>query len=595
MKVTKKIYDQMYIANMKFRAEIRNLKNQVDELENGDAYLKMEEKFEKRISALEYKIEVKDRKIQRLFNSLAAKDAKITDLKDKQKASKNTENACKKELKAAQKQAGREESEANYWKRLYENEHAKNVELNRDNGKLKEENEDLIIENRKLNLIVGLHSGNSGLSSSKDTIRGREARKEQKEKEEHERQEKAAVNPKGNGRQEHKVPGRKRGGQKGHEGHRRPQPRPTEVVVLEPPEQVRNHPEDWEETGETKFRSISQIRLIVDTTLFISHAWVNKKTGEVVRANFPSGVVNEVNYGSSIKAFACLLNNYCHVSMKKASEFISNLSDGQLNLSAGFMAHLKKEFTARSKTELDEIFRILVQSPYLHADTTYTRLDGTNAYIHICTSPEAVLYQGREKKGYAAVKGSPLELYQGILIHDHEKMYFNFGKEHQKCLVHEIRYLRRAEENEPELSWHKEMREFLQGLTHQAKEGTGFSPEEVQEAEEEYDRILEKGEKEYKGKNLKYYKEGYGTLKRLEKTKEAMLLFMTKDIPWTNNAAEKEAREAKRKTNQCDQFRSLGGLEDYCNVASVVQTAKKQGINPYKKVEEIYGRIGEQR
>lgn len=585
----------MYIANMKFRAEIRNLKKQVDELENGDAYLKMEEKFEKRISALEYKIEVRDRKIQRLFNSLAAKDAKITDLKDKQKAMKNTENTWKKELKATQKQVRKEESEANYWKRLYEGEHVKNVELNRDNGKLKEENEDLTIENRRLNLIVGIHSGNSGLSSSKDTIRGREARKEQKEKEEHERQKKATVNPKGNSRQEHKVPGRKRGGQKGHEGHRRPQPQPTEVVVLEPPEQVRNHPEDWEETGETKFRSISQIRLIVDTTLFISHAWVNKKTGEVVRANFPSGVVNEVNYGSSIKAFACLLNNYCHVSMKKASEFISNLSDGQLNLSAGFMAHLKKEFTARSKTELDEIFRILVQSPYLHADTTYTRLDGTNAYIHICTSPEAVLYQGREKKGYAAVKGSPLELYQGILIHDHEKMYFNFGKEHQKCLVHEIRYLRRAEENEPELSWHKEMREFLQGLTHQAKEGTGFSPEEVQEAEEEYDRILEKGEKEYKGKNPKYYKEGYGTLKRLEKTKEAMLLFMTKDIPWTNNAAEKEAREAKRKTNQCDQFRSLGGLEDYCNVASVVQTAKKQGINPYKKVEEIYGRIGEQR
>ena len=65
----------MYIANMKYRAEIRNLKNQVDELENGDAYLKMEKKFEKRISALEYKIEVRDQKIQRLFNSLATKDA----------------------------------------------------------------------------------------------------------------------------------------------------------------------------------------------------------------------------------------------------------------------------------------------------------------------------------------------------------------------------------------------------------------------------------------------------------------------------------------------------------------------------------------
>ena len=65
----------MYIANMKFRAEIRNLKKQVDELENGDAYLKMEKKFEKRISALEYKIEVRDQKIQRLFNSLATKDA----------------------------------------------------------------------------------------------------------------------------------------------------------------------------------------------------------------------------------------------------------------------------------------------------------------------------------------------------------------------------------------------------------------------------------------------------------------------------------------------------------------------------------------
>lgn len=43
----------------------------------------------------------------------------------------------------------------------------------------------------------------------------------------------------------------------------------------------------------------------------------NIHTGQRVHADFPVGVVNDANYGSSIKALAFLLNNRCGVSIDK--------------------------------------------------------------------------------------------------------------------------------------------------------------------------------------------------------------------------------------------------------------------------------------
>ena len=48
----------------------------------------------------------------------------------------------------------------------------------------------------------------------------------------------------------------------------------------------------------------------------------------------------------------------------------------------------------------------------------------------------------------------------GTIVHDHDRSYYSYGsyKISPECLAHVLRYLVGAIENEPHLTWHKQMR-----------------------------------------------------------------------------------------------------------------------------------------
>lgn len=61
------------------------------------------------------------------------------------------------------------------------------------------------------------------------------------------------------------------------------------------------------------------------------------------------------------------------------------------------------------------------------------------------------------EKGHEGVKGTVAEDYQGILVHDHDITFYNYGTDHQECLAHVLRYLKDSMDNEPDRTWNKEM------------------------------------------------------------------------------------------------------------------------------------------
>ena len=54
------------------------------------------------------------------------------------------------------------------------------------------------------------------------------------------------------------------------------------------------------------------------------------------------GMVDEVTYGGSVKAFAFLLNNHYNVAINKVSDMIFEISQGKLKLSYGMICGLSK-------------------------------------------------------------------------------------------------------------------------------------------------------------------------------------------------------------------------------------------------------------
>lgn len=193
--------------------------------------------------------------------------------------------------------------------------------------------------------------------------------------------------------------GKKPGGQPGHKGHSRKKQVPTgEPILLSPPQEVLENP-DFKKTSKTIVKQLVNIRLVLEVTEYHADVYYNPKTGERIHAQFPAGVVNEVNYGGSIKAFLFLLNNDCCTSIDKSRRFLSDLTDSKLNISKGMVSKLCREFAEKTEAERKKVFADLLSAPVMHTDLTTAKINGKSAYVCVCASPDGqTLYFVCEKK-----------------------------------------------------------------------------------------------------------------------------------------------------------------------------------------------------
>ena len=78
----------------------------------------------------------------------------------------------------------------------------------------------------------------------------------------------------------------------------------------------------------------------------------------------------------------------------------------------------------------------------------------------------------------------------------------------------------------------------------------------------EYDEVIEKAKEEYEYEPPgDYYKDGYNTYQRMSEDKEEYVLFLRDpSVPPTNNLAERNGRQFKRKAHQVMAFRSREGV-----------------------------------
>lgn len=111
-------------------------------------------------------------------------------------------------------------------------------------------------------------------------------------------------------------------------------------------------------------------------------------------------MVDEVNYGSSARAFLFLLNNDCCVSIDKCRDFLKNLTGGNLYISKGMISKLSQEFAEKSEPLRKSAASELFLYPVMHTDCTNARVNGQNAYVleFLCDSM-SVLFLMRQEDG----------------------------------------------------------------------------------------------------------------------------------------------------------------------------------------------------
>ena len=393
--------------------------------------------------------------------------------------------------------------------------------------------------------------------------------------------------------------GRKQGAQTGHKGYGRKKHAPTETVLLPVPEEVLNNP-DFKKTKKTIVKQVVGIHLVLDVTEYHADVYYNSKTGERIHAPFPDGVVNDVNYDGSIKAFLFLLNNECGVSIEKSRKFLSDLTNGELKISRGMINSLSKEFSIKTANEQKELFHRIMAAPVMHIDCTNARVNGKNAYVFVTATPKGeVLYFARHKKGHEGVKGTPAEDYNGIIGGADSftiiGTIYKYGSAHQECLAHVERYLKDSAENEKGKTWSGKMYLLLKEMIHYRN---GLRPEEecskekVKEFEKKYLEILNIAKNEYEYEPPSdYYRDGFNLYKRMYEYMENHLLFLHDTrVPTTNNEAERDLRSYKRKQKQAVSFRSFESINYLCqSMSMLLMMRKKDEANLFDRVSKIFG------
>ena len=539
------------------------LRERIDALESGEKYTHMQEKHRQEINFL-------DRLVKSLKSELAEAHAETVDVRKKWiQTCDDVRHDCDLELKRMQtkvRNAEKEVQEARQQqdeaKKAMREALAENYRLQAELDAEKEKNQALTAQ---LHKDYTNSSKPSSMSPNHKTIH--------------------------NGREK---TGKKPGGQKGHPHHGRTRQTATNKVEI-PPYQAFLNPVLFRPTGRTITKQLISAQLTITVTEYSTPEYLDLLTGHTIHAAFPAGVVDDVNYDASVKALAYLLNNECNVSVNKTQSFLREISAGKLDLSAGMICNLAKQFSQKTAAERQEIFEKHVNAPILHADFSFARKMGKQTAVIITATNDSVLCQAREKKGHEGVKGSPLENFNNTLVSDHEAALICHGNRRQECMSHIRRHDQSSIELEPNLTWSPSLLEWIKKSIHHRNE---YIPEDSSWHEKsemlilELRQILEKAREEYEYEPPSdYFPDGYNLYKRMEEDFDSYVLFL-KDptVPPTNNLAERHARKYKRKAHQVMSFRGEMGDAYYCDGLTIIESLKARGVNLFEAIRERFAR-----
>jgi len=414
------------------------------------------------------------------------------------------------------------------------------------------------------------HSGNSGKPPSSDGLKKKPAPKSLREKGQ-----------------------RRTGGQPGHAGHTLEmvsEPAHIEVHRLAHCPQC-DHDLSAAQVLDVERRQVFDVPpVVIEVTEHQVPVVCGPNCQARVKAAFPAGVTQSVQYGERLKAQAVYLTGYQLLPVVRTCEVLEDL-----------YGHRPSEALVLSATEalheqldpaLSAIRAQIVQAEVVHADESGLRVEGTLHWLHVLSTQRLTHYAVHPKRGQVAMRDiGLLDECQGRAIHDALAAYFQFDNcAHALCNAHHLRELRFVTEQYQQ-TWADDLAQLLLDIkaeVAQTVDAMTLPPDRLAYYETRLDTLLQAGfdanpspvtpsshkrgrQKQSPPKNL---------LDRLSKYKTETLAFMRDfRVPFDNNLAERDLRMIKVKQKISGTFRTRSGAALFCDIRSYISTVRKQGEN----------------
>jgi transposase len=312
--------------------------------------------------------------------------------------------------------------------------------------------------------------------------------------------------------------------------------------------------------------------------------------GQWVEGIFPAGVNAPVQYGEKIRAVAAYLNHQHFIPEARVSEVLSDLFD--CSLSPGTLATITDTLSAALRTASEGIARRVKAASVKHLDETGLRIAGKNQWLHVVSTPTDTWY----RTALTRKELSQLNGIEGVVVHDHWKSYFQLnGVSHSLCNAHHLRELHALSTIEKE-SWATAMTRLLRLACHlKHRYDQGIPPPLNARLTHLYNQIVARGLAFHQhqdplprsgSRGRPKRRIGHNLLLRLHAFQADVLRFLNhREVPFTNNQAERDLRMMKLKQKISGGFRSPKGASDFACIRSVLSTARKQGLNLLKLLE----------
>lgn len=385
------------------------------------------------------------------------------------------------------------------------------------------------------------------------------------------------------------------GGQAGHEG--------TTLTQYEEADEIIEIPIDRRTlpSGVKFTRAEPETRQVIDLNIeFVVREYQAEvlvaKDGTYFVAPFPAHVKKAIQYGPSVKSFAVYMSQYQLIPYARVQEVFKDQFD--LKISQGTLCNFNREaFEKLEDFELSLIQQLELEE-VLNADETGIKIDADLAWAHVLCTPKLTFIYPHVKRGKdAMVEMGIIPKYTGILIHDHWKPYLGYDCKHGLCNAHHLRELQWVIDFKNH-KWATSMKKFLNKLNIEVDEYGGVLPFEIQKRRiKRYQEIIKSANPECpvilpakgSGKKKEKQTKERNLLNRLRDFEDQVLLFIKiKEVPFTNNQAERDIRMIKVHQKVSGQFKSMASARHFCRIRSYLMTAKKTGNSPYDKLNHLF-------
>jgi transposase len=255
-------------------------------------------------------------------------------------------------------------------------------------------------------------------------------------------------------------------------------------------------------------------------------------------------------------------------------------------LSAGGAVSIVERAGKAAQEKAEAIGEQVRQSKVIGSDETSARVHGKNWWQWVFVDERCEYHLIVPSRGYDVVEEFMRECEAEVWVCDCWKAQLNApAKVHQICLAHQIRNLQGLIEKRPQLAWAREM----QALFRKAIQLGNRREKMTKRGYEKQAAIVEKSLDQL----LKRRFSGLGTnlLKRYLKYRDSLFIFLYRsDVPAHNNACERALRPSVIHRKVMGSFRSDWGAQAYASLATVLNTAKRNGQSAFQKLVLLMGK-----